>query len=79
MAALGSNDANMNRRRAINFLALIVKDLIESSSSSSDSEEELDALYNLKIARWRKVPRLKNYVEEVIPRWRNKEFQSHFR
>jgi len=55
----------------------VLKELIESSSSSN-SEEDLDALTNIETYR-RKIPRLKNYVEEVVPRWRDDEFKSHFR
>ncbi|TGZ48709.1 putative nuclease HARBI1 isoform X1 [Temnothorax longispinosus] len=71
--------ASMNNKRAINLLVHAVE-LIESSSSS-DSEEELDALTisNLETVRRSRLPKLKNYVEEVIPRWRDKEFKSHFR
>jgi len=71
-------DIGVNERlKKIVISLLVLKELIESSSSS-DSEEDLDALTNIETYR-RKIPRLKNYVEEVVLRWRDDEFKSHFR
>jgi len=63
MADIG---ANINNKKKIVISFLVLKELIESSSSS-DSEEDLDTLTNIETYR-RKIPRLKNYVEEVVPR-----------
>jgi len=55
--------ANMNDQKKI-VIIIVLKVSIESSSSS-DSEEDLDTLTNIETYR-RKIPRLKNYVEEVM-------------
>lgn len=54
---------------------LAVRELIDSSSSDSDDEE-------FKIIRRnprRKVPRIENYVEDVISASTKEEFKAHFR
>jgi len=56
----------MNNKKKIIIISLFV--LKELKLSLSDSEEDLDALSNIKIAYRRKIPRLKNYVKEVIPK-----------
>lgn len=74
----GNNDvdASSRRKRAISLLLVVIKELIESSSF--DSDEELDALYALETIRKKRV-KLKNYVEEVMPRWTGQELKLHFR
>jgi hypothetical protein len=54
------------------------------SSSSSSSEEEEDPLEVIEAVRERRGPlrlrpRIKNYVERVVPTYSADEFKSHFR
>lgn len=49
-------------------------------SSSSSSQEELQALECLDgLNRRMVIPRLENYVEQVLPALSGQEFKSHFR
>ncbi|KAK3926698.1 Protein ANTAGONIST OF LIKE HETEROCHROMATIN PROTEIN 1 [Frankliniella fusca] len=79
-----AGEADVNRQRALVGINLILRHLIEDESESSSSDEELDILERflpdaLRVRRRRKVPRLENYVEEVMPLWTDNDFKSHFR
>ncbi|KAK3933187.1 Putative nuclease [Frankliniella fusca] len=79
-----AGEADVNRQRALVGINLILRHLIEDESESSSSDEELDILERflpdaLPVRRRRKVPRLENYVEEVMPLWTDSDFKSHFR
>ncbi|XP_036146226.1 uncharacterized protein LOC105833153 isoform X3 [Monomorium pharaonis] len=43
---------------------------------SSDNE---DSGNNLETTHQRKIPKLKNFAEVIVPRWKEEEFKSHFR
>jgi hypothetical protein len=79
-AVIDMND--VNRQRAILLgVHLILREFLDESSSSSDEElnvAERLAPYILRGRRRRKVPRLKNYIEEVMPQWTDIDFKSHF-
>lgn len=49
-----------------------------SSSSSNDDEEILDIILNNN-ANERRVPKITNYIVNVVERYTNIEFKSHFR
>ncbi|KAK3912072.1 Protein ANTAGONIST OF LIKE HETEROCHROMATIN PROTEIN 1 [Frankliniella fusca] len=79
-----AGEADVNSQRALVGINLILRHLIEDESESSSSDEELDILERflpdaLPVRRRRKVPRLENYVEEVMPLWTDSDFKSHFR
>ncbi|KAJ1528142.1 hypothetical protein ONE63_008056 [Megalurothrips usitatus] len=82
-AADAAADA-MRRQQLLIGVNLILREIINMDSYSSSSDEELDVLERflpdlLRVRRRRKVPRLENYVEEVMPRWTDSDFKSHFR
>ncbi|KAJ1526584.1 hypothetical protein ONE63_008170 [Megalurothrips usitatus] len=82
-AADAAADA-MRRQQLLIGVNLILREIINMDSDSSSSDEELDVLERflpdlLRVRRRRKVPRLENYVEEVMPRWTDIDFKSHFR
>nr|XP_012233082.1 PREDICTED: putative nuclease HARBI1 [Linepithema humile] len=49
-------------------------------NSSSESEEDEDELEHVMcVVERRKLPRLKNYVENIVPAYSDQQFKSHFR
>lgn len=63
-----------NRQNLLTAVALITQELIDSSSSSESDNEELER----NIIQRRKVPRMENYVETIVPMLTNHEFKAHF-
>lgn len=68
---------NNRKRKILTVLALILQETNESSSSESD-DEELDMLERM-VNKRRKVSRVRNYVEEIVPALTDEEFKAHFR
>lgn len=68
---------NNRKRKILTVLALILQEINESSSSESD-DEELDMLERM-VNKRRKVSRVRNYVEEIVPALTDEEFKAHFR
>lgn len=61
----------------INGIITILRELVDFSSSESDDDE---AEYAMHVAeRRKKLPRLENYVENIVPAYDNQQFKSHFR
>lgn len=58
-------------------LLLEVRDLINASSSDSD-EEEVAMLQNI-VNKRRKIARVENYVEIIVPALTIEDFKAHFR
>lgn len=56
-------------------VGLILRELIDSSSSDSDDED----LQLIGRNPRRHIPKIENYVEGLITRLTKKEFQAHFR
>lgn len=68
---------NNRKRKILTVLALILQEINESSSSESD-DEELDMLERM-VNKRRKVSRVRNYVEKIVPALTDEEFKVHFR
>lgn len=67
-----------NQRNAVlAVLTHIVRELLETSSFS-DSDEELELITRC-IRRRKNVPRVKNYVELIVPALSDQQFKAHFR
>lgn len=59
-----------------NGTVAILRELLVFSSSESDDEAE----HAMHLAgRREKLPRLGNYVENIVPAYDNQQFKSHFR
>jgi len=69
-----------NRKESITILALYIRELICSSSSDDDIEKFI-ILKNKdkRINKKRKVPRIRNYVETIVPELTSQDFKAHFR
>jgi hypothetical protein len=67
-----------NRKNLFTAIVLIVQELIDSSSSSSESDYE-ECLIVEKINQRRNVPRVQNYVEKIVPALTDQDFKAHFR
>lgn len=61
----------------INGIITILRELVDFSSSESDDDEAEYAMHVAK--RRKKLPRLENYVENIVPAYDNQQFKSHFR
>lgn len=68
----------MNKKIMIYQLARCLQ--LESNSDSSDNEENILLLLKIK-NNLKRIPRMrcKNYIEDVVSLYTNKEFQMHFR
>lgn len=74
-------DPRAQRTAILHGIATVLMDLIDFSSSSEneDSEdEEVEYVMQLMEKR-KKLPRLENYVENIVPAYSNQQFKSHFR
>lgn len=60
-----------------NGIITILRELVDFSSSESDDDETEYAMHVAE--RREKLPRLENYVENIIPVYDNQQFKSHFR
>ena len=58
-------------------IAIISMELMDDSSSSSESDDELELMNAMK--RKKKLPKLKNFVEDIVPMYDDQGFKSHFR
>lgn len=65
-----------DRKNLLTAVALIVRELIDSSSSSESDNEEFEIIERLN--QRRNMPRLQNYVERILPALTNQEFKAHF-
>lgn len=71
--------AEENRKDIIlTAVASIVRELIDTSSSSSESDEELEIVQRYTRKR-EHVPRVENYVEITVPAFTDEQFKAHFR
>lgn len=66
-----------NLKEVLITLVLEVQDLVNASSSDSD-EEEVVILQHIANKK-RKVARVPNYVETIVPVLRSEDFKAHFR
>ncbi|XP_024882531.1 protein ANTAGONIST OF LIKE HETEROCHROMATIN PROTEIN 1-like isoform X1 [Temnothorax curvispinosus] len=66
-----------NRRDLVTIIALQIRELVETSSSDSDNDE-LEILEKM-LNKRRKVSRVQNYVETVVPGLTSQDFKAHFR
>lgn len=70
---------------SLNILSKAINDLTYNNlESESDSEDEIEKLIINEIKsktrpKRRRVPRIQNYFEDVVPRFSSREFQMHFR
>lgn len=62
----------------LNGVAVILMELIDFTSSSESEEDELEYLMDV-MGRREKLPKLKNYVENIVPTYSDQQFKSHFR
>lgn len=67
-----------DRQTLLTAVALIAQELIDSSSSSESDNEELEILQR-NVNQRRKVPRIQNYMETIVPMLTNQQFKAHFR
>lgn len=58
---------------------IIIVNEIFTSSSSSESSEKFDDIFNENCRCRRRIPRLQNYVENVVARYNDVEFKENFR
>ncbi|XP_032690752.1 protein ALP1-like, partial [Odontomachus brunneus] len=65
----------LQRTTILNGVVLILKEL--DYFTSSESEDEMENLTPL--VDKRKLPKLENYVENIVPAYNNHQFKSHFR
>lgn len=70
-----------NRKRILLFaVAGIVQELIDSSSESDDEDLQIiERNINIRKNVRRRVPRIENYVEEIVAALTEEEFKAHFR
>jgi hypothetical protein len=68
-----------NREKILLTVALTVQELIDSSSSESDDELLKYLERNINSNPRRRVQRIDNYVEEIVPLLTKEEFKAHFR
>lgn len=59
-------------------IATILAELIDLTSSSESEEDELEYVLHAMKER-KKLPRLKNYVENIVPAYNDQQFKLHFR
>lgn len=65
-----------NKNVLLSAEVLIVQDLIDSSSESDDEDVKIiQRSINIR----RHVPRIQNYVEEIVAAFTEEEFKAHFR
>lgn len=57
---------------------IVINEIFTSSSSSESSDEALD-IFNDNYHRRRRIPRLQNYVENIVVRYNDVEFKENFR
>jgi len=71
----------MSRINKKNVIALIVYSLMKDVDDSSDSSDDELNIELLREKLQTRVPRkrCKNYVENIIPLYSDKEFKTHFR
>lgn len=76
--AMEQGEQDMNRE-ILTIAVVIMREIIDSDSSSSKSDdEELEIIKDCMNLR-RHVPRITNYVSHVIPNLTKEEFKAHFR
>lgn len=61
----------------LNGITVILMQVIDFTSSS-ESEDELEYVMDV-IGRREKLPKLENYVENIVPTYSDQQFKSHFR
>lgn len=66
-----------NRRDLVTIIALQIRELVDTSSSDSDNDE-LEILEKM-LNKRRKVSRVQNYIEIVVPELTSQDFKAHFR
>lgn len=75
----------MDKKKICTIFAqtLILLDFLDNDEHDYFQNKKLEDYYILLVHRFthnkRRIPRLHNYVEEIIPAYNNKEFRSHFR
>lgn len=75
-----NNNRNLISRRILILrgIATILMDLLDNTSSSEEDEDELDCVMHV-MEKSKKLPRLENYVENIVPTYSDKQFKLHFR
>ncbi|XP_011860033.1 PREDICTED: putative nuclease HARBI1 isoform X2 [Vollenhovia emeryi] len=72
-------DPAPQRIAILNGITMILMELLDfSSSESEEEEEELEHVLHI-VEKRKKLPRLENYVENVVPAYSDLQFKSHFR
>lgn len=68
-----------NRRGIILAVACTaVRELLDTSSSSSDSDEEIEIIKKY-VRKRKRVPQVENYVEVTVAALTDQQFKAHFR
>jgi len=80
IANIDENNLAMQRSVILRGIATILIELT-NFTSSSESEEDEDELKHVMhvVKRKKKLPRLENYVENIVPAYSDHQFKSHFR
>jgi len=72
-------DLRAQRIAILRAITIILMDIIDfSSSENEESEDEVELVMQLMEKR-KKLPRLENYVENIVFAYNNQQFKSHFR
>lgn len=71
-------DNRRDKEIILSTVACIVRELMDTSSSSSESDEEMEIVERHSRKR-NKVPRVENYVEVTIAGLTDQQFKAHFR
>lgn len=61
----------------LNGIIVILTEFIDCTSSSESEEDEQYVMHLM--GRKKKLPRLENYVENIVPAYSDQQFKPHFR
>lgn len=80
----GNNRINLSAEQIVIFngITTILMELINDFTSSSESEDEQENVLFYTIEKkkpLKKIRRLENYVENIVPAYSDQQFKSHFR
>lgn len=75
-----NNNCNLVLRRILILrgIATILMDFLDNTTSSEEDEDEVECVMHV-MEKPKKLPRLENYVENIVPTYSDKQFKLHFR